>query len=201
MTTKRHAVSKALCGVFMLAAASQAFAQANNTASGGASWIPYTASGYVGFNLGRAEFDTPCGAGLSCDESNTAWRLYTGGNFNQWLGIQFGYLNTGEADRNGGTTRAQGVNLSVVGTFPVSQSFEVFGKAGATYGRTKTTAVGGAPVTAGNKSGWGGSLGVGVAFNFNRNWTAVLEHERHQFRFVNGREGVDLTSLGVKYRF
>jgi OOP family OmpA-OmpF porin len=193
-------------GALVVALSSQAaWAQANNsnptTGDNGPSWIPYTASGYVGLNVGRGEYNTACGAGLTCDDSNSAFKLYTGGMFNRWLGLEFGYLNVGDADRNGGATRAQGVNLSLVATLPLGERFNIYGKAGTTYGRTKTSAVGGAPVLAGKENGWGPSVAIGASVHINRNWTAVLEHERHEFRFVGGREDVDMTSLGVKYRF
>ena len=37
--------------------------------------------------------------------------------------MEFGYLYMGKADRQGGTTRGHGLNLSLVGSFPVAQSF------------------------------------------------------------------------------
>ena len=56
---------------------------------------------------------------------------------NYW-GVEIGYLDLGRIAREGGKTRAQGLNLSLVGKAPLASSFGVFGRLGTTYGRTET---------------------------------------------------------------
>ena len=176
-------------------------AQTSGGASG-ASWLPYTQSGYVGLNVGRPRFETPCGVGaFACDDPSTSLHLYTGGNFNDYFGLELGYLNTGEAERGGCDTSAQGLNLSLVGRLPLGPA-SVFVKGGTTYGRTKVTANPLSGLASGSASGWGGSYGAGVGLDFGTHSTVVLEWAKHDYEFIGtGREGVKSTSLGYRYRF
>lgn len=157
--------------------------------------------GYVGLHGGRAEYNTECGIAASCDDANGAWKVYAGAAINPWLGLELGYVDMRHADRAGGTSKARGVNLSLVGRLPLGDMFHVYGKLGATYGRTDVSAGLGQLVPTGDDKGFGATGGVGAGIDFNRNWSLVLEWERQQFRFVGGRQDVDLTSLGVLYRF
>jgi opacity protein-like surface antigen len=168
------------------------------------SFLPYTSNGYVGINLGTPNYGSSCGITdlFSCDDADTGVRIYAGGLFNNWLGMELGYLDLGKAERAGGDTRARGLNFSLVARAPVANTMSVFGKVGTTYGRTEVTADAASGIPSGKESDWGLSYGVGASFDFSRNWSAVVEWERHNFRFAGGeREPVKMTSLGLKYRF
>jgi OmpA-OmpF porin, OOP family len=171
--------------------------------SDGYSLLPYTQRGYIGINVGRPNYQTSCGNGLfTCENPKAAVKVYTGGFFNQYLGLEAGYLNMGQSKRAGGSTRADGVNLSLVGRMPISTSFSVFAKAGATYGRTRVSSAVGSGLVAGKERGWGGSYGAGVSFDFTPQHAVVLEWEQHSFKFANqGRQAVRNTSLGYVYKF
>jgi hypothetical protein len=177
------------------------------SSSGGSdaySLLPYTRHGYVGLNLGKPEFKNDCGTGLyTCDDPSVSGYLYTGGLFNDWFGAEIGYLNTGSADRAGGRTRAQGLNLSLVARAPVGMGFNLFAKGGGLYGETRVTSGLLSNVVAGKERGWGGSYGVGVGYDFLPNSGVVLEWNRYQFNFPGGgdREDVETASLGYVYRF
>lgn len=171
--------------------------------SDGYSILPYTRRGYVGINIGQSDYkDLRCGSGLfGCDDSATRGHVYTGGLFNDWVGMEIGALYEGGVGRGGGTTRAEGVNLSVVGRVPLG-AFNVFAKGGATYGRTRVTADALSGLPAGRVRGWGRSYGAGAGFDITPNHGVVLEWERHAFRVPGGgRRDIDSTSLGYVYRF
>jgi OmpA-OmpF porin, OOP family len=189
-------------GIAAMTVVAAAAAHAQSSSSGGGySLLPWTQQGYVGLNLGASDYDTPCGSGSGCDNANVAMHLYTGGMFNQWVGVEAGYINMGNADRGGGTTRAHGINVSVVGRLPLGP-VNLFAKGGATYGRTKITADASSGVVPGKSRGTGASIGAGVGYDFNRNSSVVLEYARHQFHFAGvGRESVDMASVGYVYRF
>ena len=59
--------------------------------------------------------------------------------FTQYLGAEFGYVNLGKMRRGGGSTKAHGLNVSLVGRVPLG-AFNVFGKLGTTYSRTEVSA-------------------------------------------------------------
>lgn len=176
-----------------------------DTLAGGSDYslLPYTKRGYVGLNLGQSDYgDLSCGVGaFACDDGDVAGTLNTGGMFNDWLGMELGYLHMGRVDRAGGRTEAQGLNVSLLARLPLQQ-FSVFAKGGTTYGRTKVTADPLALVPIGKDSGWGASYGAGVGMDVTPATSVALEWARHDFHFAGaGKQDVSLTSLGVKYHF
>jgi len=175
---------------------------AASTSDSSYSLLPYTRRGYVGINLGRPSYSTDCGAGgLPCDDPNVAGRLSIGGLFNDHFGAELAYLHMGRADRAGGTTRAQGLNLSLLGRVPFG-AFSAFAKGGITYGRTDVSVDPVSLLPTGGDSGWGRSYGVGLGWDVSRNSTVVLEWERHAFHFAGtGRQDVDATTLGYRFNF
>lgn len=166
------------------------------------SWIPYTRRGYVGISLGNSDYDTPCGlAPLSCDSRDRSFALYTGGMFNDFLGLELGLRHFGKADRAGGEARAYGANLSLVGMVDM-ENVSFYAKAGALYGHTRITADPLSGVTTGTQNGWGPTATLGVGFNFNRNFTVSIERSRDRFKLPGGESSyVQSTALALKYRF
>lgn len=189
-----------------LAVPASSFAQSTSDTvdsgrSGSRSWIPYTSYGYIGLNLGRSDYRTPCVGAFACDKPNLAGKIYTGGMFSQILGMELGYINTGDADRNGGTLKAQGVNLSLVANLPVASAFNVFAKGGTTYGWTEQTAAPSTGVINGKANGFGLSYGAGLGYDITRDIQLVAEWDRNRFKFVSGRDDVDMYSAGVRFKF
>ena len=77
--------------------------------------------------------------GLSCDDGETAFKITAGGIASNIFRREVGYLNMGKIDFAGGSQRAQGLNLSLVGSLPIAAGFSAFGKIGTTYGWTDTS--------------------------------------------------------------
>lgn len=169
----------------------------------GYSLLPYTRRGYIGLNLGKPEFNSGCGTPLlfSCEDPDIGGYLYTGGLVNDWFGAEVGYLHTGNANRAGGRTSAQGVNLSLVLRAPLG-AFNLFAKGGAMYAQTRVSADLLSGVSDGKQRDWAGTYAVGAGFDFTRNSGVVLEWSRYRLRFPGGeRSDVDRTSLGYVHRF
>ncbi|MBB2485340.1 outer membrane beta-barrel protein [Mitsuaria sp. WAJ17] len=166
------------------------------------SWIPYTRRGYMGISLGKSDYATPCGqAPLSCENRDRAFALYTGGMFNDFLGLELGLRHYGKVDRAGGEARAYGANLSLVGMVDM-ENINVYAKAGVIYGHTKISADPLSGVSTGTKNGWGPSATIGVGFNFNRNFTVAIERNRDRFKLPGGASSyVQSTAVALKYRF
>jgi OmpA-OmpF porin, OOP family len=174
-----------------------------STAGTGGMWRPYSTGGYIGFNAGRSDYDVSCGTGgQPCDDTDSAWKLYSGSMMNPNFGVELGLLSFGEVDRAGGSTRAAGLNLSLVGRAPIGERFALFGKLGTTYGRTKVSAAAGSGVNTGSESGFGLSYGLGASFDITQQWAVVLEWERHNLKFAGaGRDPIKATTIGVRYGF
>jgi OOP family OmpA-OmpF porin len=166
------------------------------------SWIPYTNNGYVGLNVGRSRFSTSCVGGFACDRSDTSGHIYLGGYFSPYFGAEIGYTDLGNIGRAGGRTEADGINLSLVGRVPLSQNFSIYGKLGGTYGRTRVSSAAGTGIATGRETGWGAAYAVGLSWDINRNWSALLEFDNTRFQFAgNTHDNVRATSLGLKYSF
>lgn len=191
------------------ATAAQAQSGTSGAAAGGggydmnrSSWIPYTTNGYIGLNLGRSDFKSGCGVlGQPCDRKDTMGHVYLGGYFKPNVGAEIGYFDMGDATRGGGRTSVEGINISLVGRVPLTQSFSLYGKLGPTYGRTRVSSTAGSGIGAGSENGWGVGYALGVSWDMSRSWSTVLEWQRQSVPFPVGRGTVDATSLGIRYNF
>ena len=160
-------------------------------------------AGYVGLNIGPSDYSLGNGFGpFSSDKHDTVYNIYTGSFFNNNFGLELGYTNFGKIDRAGGTTKAQGINLSLVGRAPISPSFNLLGKLGTTYGRTEVSAFPDAGVASGRETGFGVSYGLGAEYVFSPQLSAVLQYDEHRLKFAGeGRDNVNATTVGLRYRF
>ena len=166
------------------------------------SWLPYTTSGYVGLAIGTGDIDSSCAAGTKCEDPDGAVHIFTGGMFNPNFGLQLGYFRLNDADRNGGKTKISGVNLVLTGVAPLTNTFSLVGRVGGTYGWTDVSAAPGVVTATGDETGFGASYGVGVAWDFNRNWSVTLDWDRHHLKFPgDDKKNTDIATIGFKYRF
>lgn len=166
------------------------------------SWIPYTSSGYIGISGGKPDLKTGCAAGQGCDDPDSAWSIYLGGQFNPYLGLQLGYLQLQDADRNGGDTKVRGVNISLTGALPLGSNFSLNGRVGGTYGWTKTSVGTGVAAPSGNEEGFGVAYGVGASWDFDRHWSVTVDWDRHRLKFAGDeKKNTDIASVGLRYRF
>ena len=158
---------------------------------------------YVGVNIGKSDFSLGNGTGFfPSDARDTVYNVYAGNYFNKNFGLELGYTNFGKVSRAGGSTKAQGVNLSLVGALPLTTSFSLLGKVGTTYSRTDVSSAALSGVASGNESGFGLSYGFGAEYSFNPQLSAVLQYDEHNMKFAGtGRERVNATTVGLRYRF
>jgi OmpA-OmpF porin, OOP family len=189
--------------------AASCFAQSSSssspadTSSSARSFLPAKGRGYVGLSVGRSRYGAPCDAtSFGCDRSDNAFQLSAGSMVGSFWGVELGYVDMGRVARGGGTTRARGLNLSVIGKAPVWESVGVFGKIGTTYGRTETSTAVGSALAAGSERGFGLSYGAGVSYDFTPQLSATLGVDSHDFRFAGGaRDPVRSTNLGLQYKY
>lgn len=199
--------NRIVSGVFIAVAAlvPVTAAQAQNSMSGSGKGFSMYApgSGYIGFNAGKSDFSLGNGTGIfASDKKDTVYNIYGGNYFNPNLGLELGYTDFGKVTRGGGNTKAMGFNLSLIGKFPLSPSFNLLGKVGTTYGRTEVSSLPGSGVAAGKENGFGLSYGVGAEYAFNPRFSAVLQYDQHDLKFVgSGRDRISATTAGLRYRF
>ncbi len=188
MSTSIRTLSGLVLAAAGLALGTAAQAQSSSTTGMGsrmdssASWYAPAGGSYVGINAGRSDYSRS-------SDNGDAYSLYTGGMWSQNFGLEFGATDFGKSNAR----EAYGFHLSAVGRVPLTPAFSLFGKLGGLYSRTETAGV--------KDSGWGETYGVGVDFNFTQNLTAVLQYDRSRLPFAGDKEHVNVTSVGLKYRY
>jgi OOP family OmpA-OmpF porin len=183
-----------LVAVASMAATTGALAQGSGPYGGG--------SGYVGLNAGQTNFQMGNGTGIfGADSRNTAYGLYAGSYFRDSnLGMELGYTDFGRVNRAGGTTKADGINLSLIGRLPLATSFSLLGKVGGIYARTDVSTGAGSGVTAGSTSDLDWTWGIGVAYAFASQWSGVIQYDSNAMKFAGGdREWITNLAAGVRY--
>ena len=91
---------------------------------------------YTGLSAGQSRFSSDACDGLpiSCDFSDTGWKIFGGYQATKNFGIEVSFIDFGEftVTEPGGTATIEFSGFSFVGTgtVPVSERFGLFGKAG-----------------------------------------------------------------------
>lgn len=157
-------------------------------------------------------------ASTSSDDRDTGYKIFAGYQFNDWLGLEFGYFDMGKFSTTTnftvgavpGTGKLEwkvkdGYFVDAVGTLPLANGFSLFGRLGAYSAKTELNGFAGA-VRVSSASDRSSDLhwGIGAGYDFNKNVGVRLEWERFQKVGDNnttGRGDVDLASIGIVYRF
>lgn len=173
---------------------------------------------YAGGSLGQAKLKDAC-TGLtdigfvgSCDDKDTAWKIFGGYQFNRNLGVEAGYTDLGEATATGtvlglpvsAKAKAKGFEILGVGTFPINEQFAVYGKAGFFRWDVDSSATGGGVSVAIGDKGTDFTFGLGLKYNFTKNVAARLEFQRYNDvgnDATTGQSDVNVWSLGLQFKF
>lgn len=160
-------------------------------------------SAYIGGGIGQSKFKDGCAGGtfpgVSCDDKDTAFRLFGGYQFNRNIAAELGYADLGKAKASGlGITQEAKVtawDLSAVGTFPVWQQLSVLGRLGAYYGKGKLSG----PVSS-DKNTTNVTFGLGAQYDLSRNLGLRAEWQRYskvKFEAAGASGDTDVDTLGV----
>lgn len=204
MKNSKRLLSSLVVAVASLTAVAGARAQSSMSGMSGSGFSMYSpGSSYVGFNVGKSDFSLGNGLGVfPSDQKDTVYNIYGGSYFNPNFGLELGYTDFGKARRGGGDTKAMGFNLSLVGKYPLTNSFNLLGKVGTTYGRTEVSSAPGSGITNGKETGFGLSYGIGAEYAFNPQLSAVLQYDSHNLKFAgSGSNRIGATTVGLRYRF
>jgi OOP family OmpA-OmpF porin len=132
----------------------------------------------------------------STTQTATPWELYVGYRFNKYFATELGWIDNGGSNYKGtvidptdgdqlgqvkGTRTGSGWPLSVLGTYPIDDAWEVFARAGVYFGSTDTKANandGVDSVKLGSNNGKSTTNfvgGLGVNYNFMDAWQVRAE--------------------------
>lgn len=163
---------------------------------------------YAGGSLGQASAKDACSGvpGASCDDTDTAFRIFGGYQFNRHFAVEAGYVDLGAVQATAGgfraTTESQAFDFVAVGRLPVGERFAAYGKLGMYFANTDASSD--FPGTTGqSKANHDLTYALGLQYDFNRN--LGIRGEWQRFQKVGGgtvsEADVDLISIGAVWRF
>lgn len=162
-----------------LATATLAFSSVVSADSG-----PYFGGGVGYFSLDSGGFDA----------SDTAFKAFGGYRMNSYFATELEYIDGGSPEDRGVQIDVTGWNLSVLGSWPITEQFDVFAKLGVLFWDGEARGLG----ERSDDSGEDFSYGVGADFKFGENWAIRGEYQRFE---IEDTDTADLFSLGVFFRF
>lgn len=113
------------------------------------------------------------------DDDNSAFRIYAGGRFHEYFGVEAGYANFGELegedDAADADFQADGFEIAALGYLPIGQ-FSPFIKVGQLFWESETNV---GPVSA-DDDGNDFFFGVGAQYDVNEAFAVRLEANRYE---------------------
>lgn len=177
------------------------------SAPASAGFYDFTLAPYLGASVGQSSIDVSCPAATSCDDTDTAWKIYGGLEVNEFIAMEVGYVNLGDAKMTGataGTAKAGGMTLALVGTYAISPSFTLLGRGGMNFLTLEVNETTGGVASKNSDTDVAWSLGLGAQYNLNKSVGLRVEFERFfnvGDAHTSGEPDVDLISAGVVFKF
>jgi hypothetical protein len=197
-------VQTSIVALTVLVCSNAAYAQAYKPAGPVASMFTPGAS-YIALNAGTSDLSRPITAfGVFAGERQSQAYGIAMGNFfaGQNYGFEVGYTDFGSVGRYGGSTKVDGINLSLLGRMPLGANFNLLGKVGTTYSRTDVSTDIQHANMRGSERGFDWSYGVGAEYVINPQWSATLQYDEHYVKYPNsGNERVSSTTLGARFHY
>lgn len=178
---------------------------------------------YVAADLGQARFSNAASAYLANESFYNPLVVRVGGGyrFNEYIGVESGYALVGESSiKSTGTLvfteklQTSVFHIAAVGTYAISDNFDVFGKLGLAYNKMDYTFSGTTTTpTSGSGSGSKTNLmfGLGVQYNIDKHYGIRAQYENFgttsvTASFNNGKSantdiGVSMIAVGGVYNF
>jgi len=179
-----------------------------------AAWSQDSRGGYMGASIGQAYYKHTCDgapAGISCNNDDTAFRVFGGYQFKPSFGMELGFHVLGNIAAEGGgpaavkqTADIRAVDFVYVGSWSMSNRLALITKLGFYFGKLQVDAN-----PAGISRGWESrstndityGLGVGYELTDHADFRLEWQHFGH-FGTGNAPDlDIHLISLGAVYRF
>ena len=190
-----------LAGISLVLLASPAAA-----ADGNSGW-------YMGIGAGPSGIHNVCstvGAATpldSCDDESVAWKVFFGRDLSKYWGIEFSYVDAGEANvtasGSAGTLVVNPRMLTAYGTLdiPLGNRFGFFAKAGLSYFNTEYERTGIFRALTSGDDGLEGALGAGFSLRIWQHLGVRLEWEHFNDAVGIGDGDVDMATASLLYHF
>jgi OOP family OmpA-OmpF porin len=167
---------------------------------------------YIGLGAGMSDFKDACdgisGPGVSCDDSDTATKVFGGYQFNRNFAVEVGYtdLGKGSASQTGvgsASLEASGFEILAVGIAPLNPQWSLYGKLGI-FSSEVDLKVSPGLGTNESESGTDLTYGFGVGWNITKNFTLRAEYQVYSDlgdENTTGEGDVNVLGVNVIFRF
>ncbi|MDX8379603.1 MAG: porin family protein [Gallionella sp.] len=157
---------------------------------------------YAGVTLGQGKPNVTPSAAASSKKSNFIYGGLLGYQYNKNLATEVQFTGFGKAtDVAGNTVKGDVLSLSMVGTLPLTNKFELLGKLG--IARAKTTSSAGATNLGASRTGL--TYGIGVQYNVSSNLGLRLGWDRYAVATskagVKTKGNATVMTVGAVYKF
>jgi OmpA-OmpF porin, OOP family len=174
---------------------------------------------YIGAGAGQAQYKDACadipgiagslGVSSSCDERNTAFKIFGGYRFLPNLAAEIAYTNPGKAKATIGAANVELkswlIPIHAVGILPLfDDQLWLIGKVGGVYWHGKLDASGPGGSLSNSDNGFAFTYGAGLQYNFTPNLGVRGEYEIfHDVGDENtvGKGDIRMWSLSIVYKF
>ncbi len=172
MRTDRKVLLAAMLGATVMAAPAASIAQAR----GETGW-------YLGGGIGQSKAKDGCTTlgvpGFSCDDKDSAYKVFGGYQVNRNFAAELGYSDLGKVKASGPSGSSADIksnawDFTAIGAFPLANQFSIFGRLGFYRGEGK---LGG--VVSGKKDTTDVTYGGGLQYDFSRNLGVRGEWQRY----------------------
>lgn len=164
----------------------------DNTSSASAGISDIANKLYFGGTIGPAEGNSYCSGETNCEDKDTAWKLFAGYKVTNNLSAEGAYVNLGDMHKSGENSDISALTINAVGSLPINQQFEMFGKIGAMRWSSDNTSS--------DENGVGVTYGVGAKMSLND--TTKLRAEWEKFPNIDTSDSektdVNMLSIGVE---
>jgi OOP family OmpA-OmpF porin len=191
---KSRTLAAAIAAAGLLATATPSFAQ----------------QAYLGASAGPSKIYLDCDGAITCDETDTGFKVYGGYMFTPNIGIELAYADLGSASATAlvsgrrviATLDGSAVSATAVLAAPLSDSFSLFARLGfASVDAKLSGSVAGLGSASDTESNASVAYGIGAAVHVTKNIAVRGEWERYRAKYDGEEADVDLFSVGVKFRF
>ncbi len=169
----------------------------DSTSSGGVSTFDDVVNKtYFGGSIGPSDAGSYCSGATSCEDKDTAWKVFGGYKITERLSAEAAYVNLGDIHKtSNGTVQISDVSAltaAAVAAMPISDQFDIFGKVGVMRWSSDNTA--------GDESGFGMTYGIGAKMNINEKTKLRAEWEKlPSIETAPGEKtDVNMLSIGVE---
>lgn len=144
---------------------------------------------YVGAGVGSFGLDIG-----DFDGNDTGFKVLGGYGFNQYFGVELEYIDGGTIEEGGAELDVSGFVASLMGSYPVTEQFDVFAKAGMLFWDVDFDLFGDSGSDSGEDFAWG----VGAGYDFTDTFGGRVEYQ--SFTIEDDIDG-DMISASVVWKF